>query len=79
MKAIILAGGFGTRLSEETQFKPKPLVEAGGKPLIWHIMQNFSLYGVTEFIILSGYNIKSFGFSYYLVIENNDEKSFIIF
>ena len=55
MKAIILAGGFGTRLSEETQFKPKPLVEAGGKPLIWHIMQNFSLYGVTEFIILSGY------------------------
>ena len=55
MKAVILAGGRGTRLSEETQLKPKPLVEANGKPLIWHIMQNFSRYGVSEFIILSGY------------------------
>jgi glucose-1-phosphate cytidylyltransferase len=55
MKAVILAGGMGTRLSEETQFKPKPLVEAGGKPLIWHIMQNFFRFGVSEFIILSGY------------------------
>ena len=55
MKAVILAGGRGTRLTEETQFKPKPLVEASGKPLIWHIMQNFSRYGVTDFIILSGY------------------------
>ena len=55
MKAVILAGGRGTRLTEETQFKPKPLVEANGKPLIWHIMQNFSRYGVTDFIILSGY------------------------
>ena len=55
MKAVILAGGRGTRLSEETQLKPKPLVEANGKPLIWHIMQNFSRYGVNEFIILSGY------------------------
>ena len=55
MKAVILAGGRGTRLSEETQLKPKPLVEANGKPLIWHIMQNFSRHGVSEFIILSGY------------------------
>ena len=55
MKAVILAGGRGTRLSEETQLKPKPLVEANGKPLIWHIMQNFSRYGVSEFIVLSGY------------------------
>ena len=55
MKAVILAGGRGTRLSEETQLKPKPLVEARGKPLIWHIMQNFSRYGISEFIILSGY------------------------
>jgi glucose-1-phosphate cytidylyltransferase len=55
MKAVILAGGRGTRLAEETQLKPKPLVEANGKPLIWHIMQNFSRYGVTNFIILSGY------------------------
>lgn len=55
MKAVILAGGRGTRLAEETQLKPKPLVEANGKPLIWHIMQNFSRHGVTDFIILSGY------------------------
>jgi len=55
MKAVILAGGRGTRLLEETQLKPKPLVEAKGKPLIWHIMQNFYLHGVTDFIILAGY------------------------
>jgi glucose-1-phosphate cytidylyltransferase len=55
MKAVILAGGRGTRLTEETTLKPKPLVEANGKPLIWHIMQNYSRYGITEFIILSGY------------------------
>lgn len=55
MKAVILAGGKGTRLSEETQTKPKPLVEAGGKPLIWHIMQNYFLHGIDEFIILAGY------------------------
>ena len=55
MKAVILAGGRGTRLSEETQVKPKPLVEAHGKPLIWHIMQNYAQYGVSEFIILVGY------------------------
>jgi glucose-1-phosphate cytidylyltransferase len=55
MKAVILAGGRGTRLSEETNLKPKPLVEANGKPLIWHIMQNYSRSGITDFIILSGY------------------------
>jgi glucose-1-phosphate cytidylyltransferase len=55
MKAVILAGGRGTRLAEETQLKPKPLVEAKGKPIIWHIMQNFSRHGVTDFVILSGY------------------------
>ena len=55
MKAIILAGGRGTRLSEETQVKPKPLVEASGQPLIWHIMQNYAQYGVTDFIVLAGY------------------------
>lgn len=55
MKAVILAGGRGTRLTEETILKPKPLVEANGKPLIWHIMQNYSRYGITDFIILSGY------------------------
>ena len=55
MKAVILAGGRGTRLSEETSVKPKPLVEANGKPLIWHIMQNYSRYGIYDFIVLSGY------------------------
>lgn len=55
MKAVILAGGRGTRLTEETHLKPKPLVEAGGQPLIWHIMQNFSIHGVTDFIVLAGY------------------------
>ena len=55
MKAVILAGGRGTRLSEETLLKPKPLVEAAGQPLIWHIMQNYARFGVTEFIVLAGY------------------------
>jgi len=55
MKAVILAGGRGTRLSEETQVKPKPLVEASGHPLIWHIMQNYAQHGITDFIVLAGY------------------------
>ena len=55
MKAVILAGGRGTRLSEETQVKPKPLVEADGKPLIWHIMQNYSRHGINDFVVLVGY------------------------
>ena len=55
MKAVILAGGFGTRLSEETQEKPKPLVEIGGMPIIWHIMKIYSFYNVNDFIICGGY------------------------
>jgi glucose-1-phosphate cytidylyltransferase len=55
MKAVILAGGRGTRLAEETHIKPKPLVEASGQPLIWHIMQNYARHGVTDFIVLAGY------------------------
>ena len=55
MKAIILAGGYGTRLSEETDLKPKPLVKIGGKPILWHIMKIYSNYGVNEFIICCGY------------------------
>nr|MDP2480406.1 sugar phosphate nucleotidyltransferase [Candidatus Palauibacterales bacterium] len=51
MKAIILAGGFGTRLSEETHLKPKPMVEVGGKPILWHIMNIYATHGVKEFII----------------------------
>ncbi len=55
MKVVIFAGGLGSRLTEETQLKPKPLVEACGKPLLWHIMQNYSNYGFKEFVILVGY------------------------
>ena len=51
MKAVILAGGLGTRLSEETLLKPKPMVEIGGKPIIWHIMKSYSSYGINDFII----------------------------
>lgn len=55
MRAVILAGGFGTRLSEETHLRPKPLVEIGGHPILWHIMKIYSHYGVTEFLICLGY------------------------
>ena len=69
MKAIILAGGYGTRLSEETDKQPKPMVEIGGKPILWHIMKTYSYYGINEFIILLGYKgyyIKEFFANYYL-------------
>lgn len=55
MKVVLLAGGFGTRISEESQFKPKPLVEIGGMPIIWHIMKSYAYYGHNEFIICAGY------------------------
>lgn len=55
MKAVILAGGLGTRLAEETELKPKPLVEIGGKPIIWHIMKIYATYGINEFIVCVGY------------------------
>lgn len=55
MKAVILAGGFGTRISEETHLKPKPLIEIGGMPLLWHIMKIFSHYGINDFVICCGY------------------------
>jgi glucose-1-phosphate cytidylyltransferase len=69
MKVIILAGGFGSRLSEETTLKPKPMVEIGGKPILWHIMKSYSLYGFNEFIILCGYKgylIKEYFTNYFL-------------
>jgi glucose-1-phosphate cytidylyltransferase len=69
MKALILAGGFGTRLSEETDIKPKPMVEVGGKPILWHIMKTYSHYGVNEFVILLGYKgycIKEYFANYFL-------------
>ena len=55
MKAVILAGGLGSRISEETKLKPKPMVEIGGKPIIWHIMKIYSFYGINDFIICCGY------------------------
>ena len=55
MKVVILAGGMGTRLREETEFKPKPMVEIGGRPIIWHIMKGYALHGHTEFVICLGY------------------------
>jgi glucose-1-phosphate cytidylyltransferase len=69
MKALILAGGFGTRLSEETDIKPKPMVDIGGKPILWHIMKTYSHYGVNEFVILLGYKgyyIKEYFANYFL-------------
>jgi glucose-1-phosphate cytidylyltransferase len=69
MKAVILAGGFGTRLSEETGVRPKPMVEIGDKPILWHILKTFSAYGVNDFIICCGYKgeqIKAFFANYYL-------------
>ena len=68
MKVIILAGGLGTRLSEETGLKPKPMVEIGGKPILWHIMKIYSYYGFNDFIILTGYKsnvIKDYFLHYY--------------
>lgn len=69
MKAVILAGGYGTRIGEETHLKPKPMIEIGTKPILWHIMSLFSHYGITEFIICLGYKgyaIKEFFLNYNL-------------
>lgn len=69
MKVVILAGGFGTRISEESHLKPKPMLEIGGKPILWHIMKEYSQYGYNEFIICCGYKqhiIKEWFADYYL-------------
>lgn len=55
MKVVILAGGFGTRISEESQYKPKPMIEIGGMPILWHIMKGYSYYGYNDFVICAGY------------------------
>lgn len=73
MKVVILAGGFGTRISEESHLKPKPMIEIGGKPILWHIMKEYSHYGFNEFIICCGYKqhvIKEYFADYYL--HNSD-------
>ncbi len=69
MKVVILAGGMGSRLSEETELKPKPMVEIGGKPILWHIMKHYSAFGFNEFVIALGYKghcIKDFFINYHL-------------
>lgn len=69
MKAVILAGGLGTRLSEETAIKPKPMVEIGGKPILWHILKSYSAHGINDFVICCGYKgyvIKEYFANYFL-------------
>ena len=69
MKAVILAGGLGTRISEETHLKPKPMIEIGGKPILWHIMKIYSYYGINDFIVCCGYKgyvIKEYFANYFL-------------
>ena len=69
MKAVILAGGVGSRISEETHLKPKPMIEIGGKPILWHIMKSYSAYGINEFIICCGYKgymVKEYFANYFL-------------
>lgn len=83
MKVVLLAGGFGTRISEESQLKPKPMVEIGGRPILWHIMKEYSYYGHNEFIICAGYKqeyIKKWFADYFLMnsditFDYNDGKN----
>ncbi|MFC5448776.1 glucose-1-phosphate cytidylyltransferase [Paenibacillus aestuarii] len=73
MKAVILAGGFGTRISEEAHLRPKPMIEIGGKPVLWHIMKIYSHYGINDFIICLGYKgylIKEYFANYYLHLSD---------
>lgn len=73
MKVVILAGGFGTRISEESQFKPKPMIEIGDMPIIWHIMKGYSYYGFNEFVICAGYKqqvIKEWFANYFLITSD---------
>ena len=78
MKAVILAGGFGTRISEETALKPKPMVEVGGKPLLWHIMKTYAHHGVKDFIVCLGYKgyvIKEYFANYF---RHNSDVTFYL-
>ena len=86
MKVVILAGGFGTRISEESQFKPKPMLEIGGMPILWHIMKEYSSFGYNDFIICAGYKqhvIKEWFADYYLhtsdvTFDFNDNNKLIV-
>lgn len=69
MKVVLLAGGKGTRITEESEYRPKPLIEIGGMPILWHIMKEYSYYGFNEFIICAGYKqemIKNWFANYFL-------------
>jgi len=69
MKAVILAGGLGTRISEESHLKPKPMIEIGGKPILWHVMKIYSHYGINDFVICLGYKgyvVKEYFANYFL-------------
>ena len=73
MRVVILAGGMGTRISEETQLKPKPMIEIGGRPILWHIMKIYSAYGLNEFVVCVGYKgyvIKEFFANYFLHVSD---------
>ena len=73
MKTVILAGGLGTRISEESHLKPKPMIELGGQPILWHIMKYYSTFGIHEFVILAGYKqnkIKEYFANYF--VYNSD-------
>ena len=86
MKVVLLAGGLGTRMREETEFRPKPMVEVGGKPVLWHIMKIFASYGHTDFIICAGYKgeqVKNYFYNYAamnmdftLTLGDNDSATF---
>ena len=86
MKVVILAGGFGTRISEESHLKPKPMIEIGEMPILWHIMKGFSFYGFNEFVICAGYKqhmIKEWFADYFLhtsdvTFDFSDENRMII-
>jgi glucose-1-phosphate cytidylyltransferase len=73
MKVVILAGGFGTRISEESALRPKPMIEIGGRPILWHLMKIYSHYGLTEFVVCCGYKgymIKEYFANYFLHMSN---------
>ena len=78
MKAVILAGGYGTRISEESAVRPKPMVEIGGRPILWHIMKIYSAHGVNDFVICCGYKgdmIKEYFANYLMTCHRRDIRS----
>lgn len=79
MKAVILAGGLGTRISEESHLKPKPMIEVGEQPILWHIMKYYSAFGIKEFVILAGYKqnkIKEYFANYF--VYNSDVTFYMV-